>query len=440
MKTYFGFRKKSKSIYWKLLETVIISTIVIAAALYFRPGDPLFVTGPFPWILLAPIIMGLFYGLSYGVISLILVFLTLNYFEPSQLIRTDLASFYLLGCVVVTFVCGEFSSFWRDRLRQIKENNRYIESRMDNLSRAYYTIRLSHDRLEKSLINKPVTLRSALLEVRQNFLQHPTPLDPDTVNKFLELLSQYCSLDKASMYRVKNNQVQDEMLGQIGAGTTLHKDDPLIRESLEDLETLYHAINETAGVEQSHYVAVSPLITSSGECLAILLIEEVSFWALNETTLKTLAMLMTYFADDIIAYKRSVALLKKFPECPLEMASELTKLIHLKKSINLDSSLVGFRLDKKYRHYNMAYEMLRQRRGLDFAWQTTVGKYDALIMLLPLAGPSAVDGYIERMREMLQQQFGIKSLSESGIVIRVINLYVERPDIILADLFKVLLK
>lgn len=442
MKTHiqFGFRTKRKSVYWKLLETVVVSALFIAAALYFRSGDPLFITGPFPWILFAPIVMGLFYGLSYGVIALILVFVTLDYFEPGQLMRTDVASFYLLGCVMVTFICGEFSSYWRDRLIQIKESNRYIQERIDNLSRAYFTVRLSHNRLEKSLINKPVTLRSSLLQIRQDILQHPTPLNTDTVNHFLALLAQYCSLDKAAMYAVKNNQIQNELLGKIGAGTTLYEDDPLIRECLENYETLYHAINDIADMEKSHYVAVAPLLTSSGKCLALLLIEEISFWALNQTNLKTLAVLLAYFADDIIAYKRSKTLLKKYPECPLRMAGELTKLIHLKKKINLDSSLVGFRIHRKYRHYNVVHEMIQQCRGLDYAWQTVLGKYDLLVVLLPLAGPSAVDGYIERMRKLLHEQFGIKKWADDVITVRVVNIYVDAPEAILADLFKMLAK
>ena len=156
---------------WMWLETVVISLCAIALGLIANSDNPFQIGGEFPWLWIAPVLVALRYGVMPGITSaLILIgaWYLIAYLAPGQ---GNFPQQYFLGGLIIVMLCGEFSAVWGSRLRQAEETNRYIDERLSRITMRHLLLRLSHDRMEQEILTKPVTLRDALIGLRELTLE-----------------------------------------------------------------------------------------------------------------------------------------------------------------------------------------------------------------------------------------------------------------------------
>jgi polysaccharide biosynthesis protein PelD len=401
-------------------ETFLITVGTLALAQWIAPGNPLGVGTQFPWVWLGPVLVALRYGVAPGVASVAGMFgvwLLLRQFNLLQ--SQEFPKLALLGGFLTTLLCAEFSSAWQNRLRYLEQINAYGEERLKELTRKYYLLHLSHDRLYENLISKPATLSDSLLRLRRLMAEESRPGVAATaalpgLQAMLSLLTQTCQLTSAAVYRVEDDRVLPAVLAQVGNVNALQADDPLIIHALENDSAAHINMKELEGVSPSSYLVAVPLRRLTGEWVAILLVERMPFMAFVQENLQILLALVSYYADGLIASRDSLEVHQHYPDCPLDFIDVLARLTRMRNIVTIDSALVLMRFPTTDQGREVMAEIRRTQRTLDMEWCYERDARLYRLVLMPLTGNSAVRGFFTRMESQLQARLG-KSLEELGV-------------------------
>ncbi len=400
----------------KWLEALLITIAALALGHFFSRSDPFFVHGQFPWIWFAPLLIALRYGIAAGMLSISVICLAYLVMLRQGILTGDFPTTFMLGGVLLTLISGQFSTLWERRLRRANQLSDHAGERFEQLSRAYFMVRLSHDRMEQNLISRPVTLRDAMKDLRALQAGHGGELDNETGAALISILVHYCSLESASIYLCKQGIPLDSPLASCGKGTPLLRDDLLLRSVLEKGTTAYQSVDRLAQGERSAYLVAAPLRTSRGNLLGVLLISEMPFLYLHRETLQIIGVLLAYAADHSEAAVFSREVLTIYPDCPLMFASELIKMVRLKRDLGVSSSLAMVNISPTPLLDQLCIAIERQQRGLDHTWRRDLGWGVQFVTLMPFSGLAAIEGYQARLDGMLKKQFGITAGS-GGITI-----------------------
>jgi len=418
----------------KWSETLLITVTALVIGWLLNREDPFFVHGGFPWIWFAPLLIALRYGIAAGMVSvssICLLFLTMRRFDA---VDGVFPVHFMLGGLLMTLVCGHFSSLWDNRLRRANLLGSHAAERFEQLSRAYFMVRLSHDRLEQNLISRPVTLRDAMTDLRAMLMSRGGELDEGTGAVLISILVHYCNLESASLYRCDKGKPLLEAVASCGRGAPLIPGDLMVNSLLEKGTTAYQTVTRLREDEESAYLVAAPLRTSSGVLRGLLLVSEMPFLSLRRETLQILGILLAYAADHAEAADKAKGLLAVFPDCPLMFAAEFLKLVRIRRELDVVSSLAVVTVRDMPRLEQFSAVMNRGQRGLDFTWQRKPGQGVQFVTLMPFSGATAVEGYRARVDVMLRQQMG-GALEECGLTFYSRQLSKEDPTEQLADIF-----
>jgi hypothetical protein len=154
------------------LETAAICIAAVVLGLVVSPDDPFFTRqGSFPWTLLAPLLIGLRYGFLQAFVAALLLiianYILVLFFEQAQWQFSTAAS---LGMLLSAMLTGEFRDIWERRINRLGMSNEYRQARLEEFTRNYHVLKLSHDQLEQESAGQTRSLRSALMEVQQQSL------------------------------------------------------------------------------------------------------------------------------------------------------------------------------------------------------------------------------------------------------------------------------
>ncbi len=417
------------------IETIVLTVGALILGFWLRPEDPLFLHATFPWLLLIPVLIALRHGRLFGAIAITLIVLTMLFTIRIAQFTWNSYQLWLLGGITLTMICGEFHAMWERRQFSLTQKTNYLDTRLESLSRAYGVLRLSHDRLEESLIVKPATLRQSFLELRHLLMKTTHKFDKEVATAYLNLLASDAGFNEAGLYKRDKTHWQTKAIAHVGSDEPLLVEDVLIKRCLKKHHTAYVAVNRLDANVTSAYLAVVPMETSDEHLLAILVIRDIPFIALNEETLKKLSLLLAYIADEEWAAEKAVQVQALYPDCPSMFASELFKMKHLTQIAAIDSSVVAFYLKPSEQRKDIIFFLCQEKRALDIIWETTHGEDTIIFLLMPLAERSMITGYIQRIQLALLAQEGV-TLGEKIIFVqhRQLSTY---PDVflLLADLF-----
>ena len=391
------------------LETFAITAGIIALGYFFNRSDPFFVRADFPWVLFAPLLLALRYGIASGMVSIAMICLLDLAMLRMGLLSGEFPTVFMLGGILLTMIGGQFSAVWSTRLRRSDQLSRHASERFEQLSRAYFMVRLSHDRLEQNLISRPVTLRDAMIDLRSILALHGGLLDKETGTTLISILVHYCSIESAAIYLMEpDGRMQEQPVAVCGRGAVYQADDLLLRSAIETGSAAYQSIKRLGRDENSPYLVASPLRTSTGVMKGILLVSEMPFLALHRETLQILGVLLAYATDHAEAANEARSLLSVFTDCPPMFAAELYKMVRLRRELEVSSALVVVNIKPTPRLFELCVAMKRQQRGLDHGWRRDLGWGVQFVTLMPFSGPAAIEGYMARLNEIFRRDFGMK--------------------------------
>lgn len=415
------------------LETVALTLVIPCIGVFFNRADPYFIEADFVWLWFGPLLVALRYGIAPALASVsLLAALWLGAMATGRT-TAPFPLHFMLGGSLMVLIAGQFSTIWSTRLRRAEQLSRHAQERFQQLSRAYFMVRHSHDRLEQNLISRPVTLRQGMMELRRLLGHSGELVNREFAGELMVILSHYGSLTSATLYPVQDGRVLAEPLARCGQGAPLRPDDLLLCAALESGTTAYQAANRLSEGQHSSYLVAAPLRTSTGRVLGLLLVDDMPFMALHRETLQILGVLLAYAADQAEAAGLAQRIIAVYPDCPLVFGAELIKMIHLQQELDVVSTLAVVSLSPGPYLNELCMTLERQQRGLDHSWRRELGWGVQFVTLMPFSGPAAMEGYQSRLNEVLKVQFQM-SLKSVGITFKYMLVSCDEPLLQLSNL------
>jgi hypothetical protein len=400
--------------YTAAVESFLLPALIIGAGIWLNPLDPLWVRAEFPWSWLAPLVLALRYGPFSGLLGALILLAAWFGLQPLGFVRGDFPKLYFLGGLLVVMLCGEFSSIWRARVRRAEGMQLYLDQRLDNLTHQHYLLRLSHDRLEQDLIARPMSMRDSLTALRRLAAevagQEPLP----GAAGFLRLMAQYCQIDSAALYAARDGAPVTPALAHVGRDFELDRGDPLVSNALKQGRIIHLQSDAGAGGPRSHYLLAAPLTGSDGAHHGLLVVQRMPFFALNDETLQTVALMLGYYSDGLDARATARPVLDAVPDCPLEFGFELMRLWRIRQEAGVKSAIVALSFSPRTGYEDLPYAIRRQQRALDVTWLIEVEPVRVLATLMPLASLPGAEGYLSRIEGWYRQQSGLE-LAAAGV-------------------------
>ncbi len=415
---------------------MLLTLGAVGLAAWLHPSDPFLSASPFPWIWVAPLLVALRYGMWAGMLSSGMIlsgWLLADRFLGSPF--PALGKSYVVGLLFLVLLTGEFGSQWNIHLTQIKEWNDYLRRRIHEITQSYHLLGMSHQQLEKNLANRPLTLRDALTRLRGFLVDSEEGISEIGAHKFLALIGQYFQFEVASMHSVGSQGIEAEPLAVIGDPPPLVLDDPLVSHAIATEGFSHIVMADGSFLNDTEYLIVAPAKRSDGTIISWLLVKQMRFLNLHRDNLLMLKAFLGYFSDGIYSGQLSEQIIERFAECPVPFARELSRLTRLQQELGLQSQLVRLRFDETPVQDQAVGMILKTARGLDEIWYVGGEAEQRLLVLLPFSDESVVEGYLERIRELLKERLGL-TLLEAGVHVQYHELEESNP----ADLVERLLE
>lgn len=403
------------------IEAIAIPLIALLLTYTLRPQDPFLFKEPFPWLWLAPALVALRYGLGPGVLSTAVLVLAFAADRVGALVTPAWPEGQFLGGFVLTLLCGEYGSTWMLRLRRAEQQSEYAEQQLEGLTRTLHITRLSHDRLEQSVISKPVTLRDSLADLRQTLAANAGAVKNGTAERLLYLAAYHGGFERAALYLARDGVLEQTAAATVGTMPALDTDDVLVSRCLTNQVTTYWAVNTLEDGEQSAYLVAVPARAADGTLIGLLVVAEMPFLFLTEENLLAVSVLLAYFADEVWATRTCPALTRLWPDCPPRFAAEILKLQHVAHTLGLESALVMAALPADADYHKAIHELESMARGLDMTWRSERNGRMILVTLMPFSNDTVAMGYIRRARAWLAEHHGA-TVSPTSAVFRVASL------------------
>lgn len=393
-----------------LAETLAFPLAAIAIGIWLNPGDPMFIHAAFPWSWLAPLILALRYGPLWGMASAGVLLIGWLGLDGHYYGHAELPKLYFLGGLITTMLAGEFSSVWQARLHRALAVQTYLDQRLDALTRTHYLLRLSHESLEQDLLARPISMRDALVGLRelaagiQNDRHAPLP----AADQLLKLTVQFCQIERAAVVPIEKGVLDTSRTNYLGAAFQILPDDAIVGHALAT-ERLTHIASLPGGkMDDSPYLVAAPIRDTTQQMHAVFIIKTLPFLALQEENLQMLNLMLGYYADSLALSPLVTPLRTRWPDCPSPFALELQRLGRMWREAAVPSAMVALHFPEEDLPPGFISALQRQQRSLDVSWlvQDVTGSARTLLTILPLASTAALEGYLARIERWVLKQYG----------------------------------
>lgn len=409
-----------------LLETAALTAAIPLGGWLLGHHDPFFLNTAFPWLAFAPLFAGLRYGFAFGFGSALALFLASAIAWRAGFL-TALPITRNIGVIAVGMVAGEFCDMWRRRLSRLYAINEYRRTRLDEFTRSYHILKVSHDRLEQVFASSTRSLREAITTMNREILAAHMTDGPlfGMEKRIVALFANYTWVQVAALFPVKpDGALIPQPLAFIGDLPAVDPNDPLIREALKQKKLVSVRHDASLGERGTALLAVIPLIDADGRLWALFAIKNMLFIAFHEDNLKLLAVIGAHIGD-ILAAGPSAMRGDGTPSAH-EFLRHVRRGIEDRKRFNLPVAVVAFQFPDTVEGRSAQDLILSQRRSLDQVLpQTTRRGTHAAAVLMPLTDKRGVQGYFARLDTELQRRRGV-DFKQAGVLHRV--LYLEKTD------------
>ena len=370
------------------VETLLLTFIVVTASFLTSGDDPFRLREGFPWPVLAPLLAGLRYGFAYSFTSALLTLAVLGVaINQEWQTASAFPLSWSIGILLIAMVAGEFRDMWGRRLHRLEGAYQYRAERLEEFTRSYQLLRLSHDRLEQTVASSGLSLREGIMHL-QSRVDSIEGLTDASLQKLIEFLSEYCSLTQARIVGIRGDKLDPgQVQAFIGDRFPVDETDPVIGGALDSGELAAVNLLKEHAVERNALLAAVPLADSTGEVHAMLLIRSMPFFAFHESNLKLLAVLVAHGVDHLrfgSARPSAARFIISFERACLDS-----------RRFGLDATLL--RLTGEPAEVLECHDALRSSiRAIDLICLAREAGGSVIWVLLPLTGIAAARAWMQR--------------------------------------------
>lgn len=378
------------------LETALIVSGFLLIGYLIEPKDPFLLNYEITYILVLMTVVTLFHGINNGLFATFLLAVGMQLFYPHFPTETFLKIF------VLVLVFGEFHYYWNRKILQNSSKNAYLNNKLDELSNAFYTLKISHDQLEKNYVFKPMSLRNSIRLLKESHTQ-----GKDYYENFLTLLEKSFSVREAELCLVFN-----ERLYSVYDKKREHEisSDPMIEMALGKKSPIYVSSEEVEN--NSRYLAVIPAI-SEERVKGMLLIKEMPFLSFNKDTLISISILIAYFLDELEKWEIIGRNLNKNLSVDDEFYFELMRLHKIYEEFDVNSTILVVRSEDKLLSHLILEKTRENLRSLDIVSAHRAGSTEVMGILFPFADRASAQGFLTRLFRLLKRDINDSDIEHS---------------------------
>ena len=367
-------------------ETVLLLSAYLAFGYILNPNDICILNSQVPYILILLTIITLFHGFENGMLGVGIIALAMWYFYPS------FNYIEFLKILIMVLILSEFHYYWTKKIRETEADSQYKNTKLNELSRAFYSLKISHDQLEKNYVTKPMSLRNSLMSIKEMRGDNQQKF-----NSFLKLLEKSFNLNIGSIaYKDDRNFGYDafKIIAKSNeALSNLDLKDQLIEKSIEMKKAIFVSDDN---IKHSQYIAVIPALQQDS-IVGLLLIEKMPFMSFNKENLTSIAILFEYFFNDI--RKENVLMqddrLKSISDD--EYRYEYFRLYGLYKLNQIDSTTLVIKVNSELLSLRLYKTIIKLLRSLDMVTLIKHNNVFHVSILFPLADNSVATGFLSRL-------------------------------------------
>ena len=368
------------------LETFVITFVFIILGYLFQPNDILLIEKDLFLLTGFLSVLTLFFGLGSGLFSLSM--LTIIMFSGYETFEYQL----FLKELVLIFIFGEFHSFWHKKVMFYRQKMETLETHFQDVSKAFYALKISHDQLEMNYVLKPVSLRHSLVQIVDNMHEE----NADHWQNLAVLFEKTFGITKLNLCMIEEGRC----ISQIVSGKkSISMEDSLIQKALKSTLPVYipEHVNET-----SEYVAVIPAVFQN-EVKAMLLIEEMPFMSFKEDNLIAIRFIFDYFFL-LLHHEKVLRDSSLVPQLGDSFRFAYIDHYQLFQRYNVNSAFIVFKLKDALVHHRLNGVIEETLRDLD--------QYDTLsfdegfisVVMTPFSEKESSKGLEKRILENLREE------------------------------------
>jgi polysaccharide biosynthesis protein PelD len=390
------------------LETLAVLIGVPAIGFWIRPADPLFAHAGFPWLIFASLLPALRYGFAHGFFSALVSNGYLGAAAHFRILGVEQFPLqYGIGVLLSAMLAGEFTDLWTKRNNQQHIINDYQHMRLEEFTRSYHLLKVSHDRMEHRLAAGTVSLREALMGLRRRLMQAKgcEALNPESGQYILQLFADYVAIRVAAVYRIDpSGDLSPDPVATLGRQRHGPQHE-IVRHALQEccLMSIRDILERQPDAHDGPLVAV-PIVDVNRGVHGIVVIEDMLFLSMQEENLRLLAVIGGHIGDML-----SLATIRGADADSAHFMRETRRAILNFRQHGLPAMLISMDLPDGEPGREIEALLRRQRRGLDCLWVRESQDRRTLLLLMPLTGPAEYEGYRKRVEEILREHFGLQS-------------------------------
>lgn len=384
--------------YYAYLETVLLISVYLIIGYLLNPNDICILNGKFSYILILLSIITLFHGFESGMLGIGIIAVVMWYFYPTF----NYVQF--LSTLIMILILSEFHYYWTKKIREAEAGSEYRDIKLNELSRAFYTLKISHDQLEKNYVTKPMSLRNSILHIKE--IEGD---DKQKITDFLQFLEKSFNINSSAIASKDDPRADDNRLAIIARSDDaldyIDFQDQLVQKSLELKKPIFVSDDN---IKQSKYVAIIPALQQEN-IVGLLLIEKMPFMSFNKENLTSIAILTEYFfneirKDDMLAKDKRLQVIMDE-----EYKYEYFRLYELYKINQIDSTTLVIKIDNELLAVRMFETIKKLLRSLDISTLTQHEGVYFISILFPLGHISVTTGFLNRllsnMSDITEDQF-----------------------------------
>ncbi|MBM7332832.1 PelD GGDEF domain-containing protein [Alloalcanivorax marinus] len=397
------------------LEAPLLVVAAVTVGFAVRPEDPLIFTGGIRWSIVVVLVVALRYGSLIGSVGM-LTLVGLWFVCKAIGLYPDMAfpELTFLGGYIIILITGEFADMWRVRLMRAESQAGYALERLQNLTQRHVLLRLSHDRLEENLLAKPYTVRDALLRLRDVMMDDSHSEALPGGEELLNLLAEYCQLQRGGLYRVKGDHVDPEPVALLGINRPLQVDDRLLRHAIDQRALAHVQMSDTSEDYQGFYWVCAPVMNSGEELIGVVVVERMPFLSIHYENLQLFGLLLNFYADVVQHGPVVDELCKRWTGMPPVFGREFEALRRLAKGRKVDTTVLLLIPDASDQARQIVASLNRDRRTMDGYWWVDWDNY-VLMLIMPMTGRYSFESYLRRIEDWLSEDYAFESLAQAGI-------------------------
>lgn len=424
-------------------ETLIILFLYLAVGYLIDEKDICILNGEISYILILLAIITLFHGFENGILGVAVIALAMWYFYDT------FHYIEFLVTLMMTLIFSEFHYYWNKKIKEAEVYSDYRGAKLDELSKAFYTLKISHDQLEKNYVIKPMSIRNSIEHIITKHREIDSSLDIDAISSlfyfnFLELLEKSFSVHSAAIIYKKDSAYNDNLdtknalfrLSQNMQESSIEEllNDYLVDQAIGRKSAIY--ISDKTGEpsatidSNSSFIAAIPAL-QEGKVVAVLLIAKMPFMAFNRENLTSISILLDYFCVEITKHNRltlsdGIALVSD-----KDFRFETARLLHIHKKYKVNSIFLVIRIEEELQAIRIFEKIEKMLRSLDMVTLVHHEKLFHIVILFPLHDKAATLGFLNRMlfsiKEEQDREFNYMTFSLDQI--ELLNSYIREDDV-----------